>query len=319
LQAAGHEPEIHDGVVNCGTGHEFEVKRGVLNLLIEPGQQIQDQLSENARERRGDLTEAEKAAYQRNISRIGSDTYNQLIRDNASAALDEVSIRSGRSLDLGGGSGWLAGELAQRGFDAVSLDIEDPWDRAAQIAQGRASRDYELVTDAATESEVAGVNFVVADMERLPFASAAFDLVTTSAALHHSQDPVRTLQEAARVIRPGGVLLALNEPVKGLFRDTSPILGGRAGAAGEHMYSAGAYVGFFRAAGLKPRLLFPGWVDRRLLERNWEGVVYYRRLRPLVAAFWRAPGIRSLARGPLLRPGMDLFGLTLIAAATKTS
>jgi len=318
MAAGGDEPEIRDRDVTCSAGHVFEVRRGVLNLLIDPSQQIKDQLAENARERRGDLTDIEKDAYRRNISRIGIKTYNQLIRDNAGAALDEISVRSGRSLDLGGGSGWLAGELARRGFEAVSLDIEDPWDRAAQIAEGTSSRGFELVTDAASETDVAGVDFVVADMERLPFADASFDLVTISAALHHSDDPVRTLQEAARVIRPGGVLLALNEPVRGLFRDASPILGGRASAAGEHMYSAGAYIGFFRAAGLKPRLMFPGWVDRRLLERNWDGVIYYRRLRALAAALWRAPGVRSLARGPLLRPGMDIFGLTLIAVATKT-
>lgn len=317
MAAGGDEAQIRDGSVTCATGHEFEVRRGVLNLLIDPSQQIRDQLAENARERRGDLNDIEKDAYRRNISRIGIATYNQLIRDNARAALDEVSVRSGRSLDLGGGSGWLAGELARRGFEAASLDIENPWERAAQIADGAQSRAYELVTDAASETDVAGVDFVVGDMERLPFTDAGFDLVTMSAALHHSHDPVRTLQEAGRVIRPGGVLLAVNEPVKGLFRDTSPILGGRASAAGEHMYSAGAYVRFFRAAGLKPRLLFPGWVDRRLLERNWDGVIYYRRLRALAAALWRAPGVRSLARGPLLRPGMDVFGLTLIAMATK--
>jgi SAM-dependent methyltransferase len=290
----------------------------VLNLLIDPSQQIQDQLAESARERRGDLTDIEKDAYRRNVSRIGMATYNQLIRDNARAALDEVPIRSGRSLDLGGGSGWLAGEMARRGFEAVSLDIENPLDRARQIAEGATSRSFELVTDAASDDDVAGVDFVVADMERLPFADASFDLVTVSAALHHSNEPVRTLREAGRVMRQGGALLVINEPVKGIFRDTTPILEGRASEAGDHIYSAGAYVGFFRAAGLKPRLLFPGWVDRRLLERNWDGVIYYRRLRALMAALWRAPGVRSLVRGPLVRPGMDVFGLTLIAVATKS-
>jgi SAM-dependent methyltransferase len=293
------------------------VRRGVLDLLVTASRQIQDQIAENARERRGELSALEKDAYRRSISRIGIATYNQLIRDNAQAALDEISVRSGRSLDLGGGSGWLAGELARRGFEAVSLDIEDPHERAAQITDGAPSRSYELVTDMAPEDDVSAVDFVIADMERLPFGDASFELVTTSAALHHSDDPVRTLREATRVIRPGGVLLALNEPVKGVFRDQTPILGGRGSGAGEHMYSARSYVGFFRAAGLEPRLLFPGWVDRRLRERDWSGVVYDRRLRLVMAALWRTPGVRSLARGPLLRPGMDLFGLTLIAAATK--
>jgi SAM-dependent methyltransferase len=318
MAAGGDEVDLRDCAVICTTGHQFVVRRGVLNLLIDPSQGIKDQLAESARERRGDLTDIEKDAYRRNVSRIGTATYNQLIRDNARAALDEVPIRSGRSLDLGGGSGWLAGELARRGFEAASLDIENPLDRARQIAEGAPSRTFELVTDSASETDVGGVDFVVAEMERLPFADASFDLVTVSAALHHSDDPVRTLQEAARVLTQGGVLLVINEPVKGILRDATPILEGRASEAGDHIYSAGAYIGFFRAAGLKPRLLFPGWVDRRLLERNWNGVIYYRRLRALMAGLWRAPGVRPLVRGRLVRPGMDVFGLTLIAVATKS-
>jgi len=318
MAADGDEAELRDRAVNCAAGHHFVVQRGVLNLLIDPSQQIKDQLAESARERRGDLTDIEKDAYRRNVSRIGMATYNQLIRDNARAALDEVPVRLGRSLDLGGGSGWLAGELARRGFEAVSLDIENPLDRARQITEGAPSRSFELVTDAASETDVAGVDFVVAEMEHLPFADASFDLVSVSAALHHSDDPVRTLQEAGRALKQGGALVVINEPVKGIFRDASPILEGRASEAGDHIYSAGAYVGFFRAAGLKPRLLFPGWVDRRLLERNWDGVIYYRRLRSLMAELWRAPGVRPLVRGPLVRPGMDVFGLTLIAVATKS-
>jgi SAM-dependent methyltransferase len=317
MRAAGAEDVIDEGWVECPEGHRLEVRRGVLHTLDELTPQIAGQLDENARERRGELTDAEKDAYRRNISRIGIATYNRLIRDNARAALDAISIQGGRSLDLGGGSGWLAAELGHRGFEAVSLDIEDPHERLAQIEGGAAGRDFELVTDVLDAPGREAVDYVVGDMEQLPFADSAFDLVTTSAALHHSSDPVRTLRHAARVLRPGGVLLALNEPAKGVFRDESPILGGRGEAAGEHLYWARTYVGFFRAAGLEPRLHFPGWIDRTLRERNWSGVVYYRRLLPLAGWVWSAPMVRTLARGPLLRPAIDLFGLTLICEARK--
>src|ERR1700730_8734543 len=108
MHAAGAEDVIDEGWVECPDGHRLEVRRGVLHAIgkLTPG--ITGQLEENARERRGELSEQEKDAYRRNISRIGLATYNRLIRDNARAALDVIAVRSGRSLDLGGGSGWLA-------------------------------------------------------------------------------------------------------------------------------------------------------------------------------------------------------------------
>jgi malonyl-CoA O-methyltransferase len=48
---------------------------------------------------------------------------------------------------------------------------------------------------------------VSADMERLPFATQAFDLVFSSLALHWSNDPGATLREFARVSRPGALLM----------------------------------------------------------------------------------------------------------------
>jgi SAM-dependent methyltransferase len=307
---------IEDGTVRCANGHVSTIHRGVLDALPGITPDIIAQRAENARERRGALTPEEKAAYRQNISRIGKATYNQLIRDNARGALDAMGLRPGWSLDLGGGSGWLAAELARRGYHALSLDIEDPWERAAQVAEGETRRDFELVTDVA-DIRPGEVDFVVGDMNAIPFRDQTFDLVTMSAALHHSEDPVRTLKEAARVLKPGGVLLCLNEPVKGWFRDERPILHGRNEEAGEHLYSAGAYLGFLRRAGLEARLHFPGWVDRRLRERDWQGVVYYRPLLPLVGGLWRLSAVRALCGGPLLRPAMNLFGLTLIAEARK--
>ena len=309
---------IDVGSVVCPTGHALPIRKGVLQALTARNDGIGAQLSENARERRGALTPEEKTAYRQNISRIGSATYNELIRANAGAALDAMSLPPGISLDLGGGSGWLAAELASRGFHAVSLDIEDPWERASQIAAGAATRDFELVTDLTPIVPSDQVDFVVASMDRIPFRDASFTLVTMSAALHHSEDPGGTLKEATRVLQPGGRLLVLNEPVKGLFRDERPILHGRGEEAGEHIHSLDTYLASFRAAGFeRPRLHFPGWVDRRLSSRDWRGVIYYKRLLPVVGTIWSLRPVRTLARGPLLRPLVRTFGLTLIAEATK--
>ena len=47
------------------------------------------------------------------------------------------------------------------------------------------------------------------DSEGLPFADGAFDAVLSTYALEHFHDPGKTLREAARVVRPGGVLMVL--------------------------------------------------------------------------------------------------------------
>jgi SAM-dependent methyltransferase len=318
MRPDGSADHIDDGSVVCPTGHALQIRKGVLQALTTRNEDIGAQLSENARERRGDLTPEEKTAYREHVSQIGSATYNELIRANAGAALDAMSLPQGISLDLGGGSGWLAAELASRGFHAVSLDIEDPWERASQIAAGAGTRDFELVTDLTPNVPSDHVDFVVASMDRIPFRDASFTLVTMSAALHHSEDPTGTLREAARVLQPGGSLLVLNEPVKGLFRDERPILHGRGEEAGDHLHSLDTYLASFRAAGFaQPRLHFPGWVDRRLSSRDWRGVIYYKRLLPVVGTIWSLTPVRTLARGPLLRPLVRTFGLTLIAEATK--
>ncbi|MEM7050047.1 MAG: class I SAM-dependent methyltransferase [Acidobacteriota bacterium] len=48
---------------------------------------------------------------------------------------------------------------------------------------------------------------VRSDGESLPFADGAFDAVLSTWALEHFHEPGRTLLEAARVVRPGGLML----------------------------------------------------------------------------------------------------------------
>ena len=48
------------------------------------------------------------------------------------------------------------------------------------------------------------------DMEKLPLEDASVDIALLSQALHHAVNPARAMSEAARVLRPGGRVLALD-------------------------------------------------------------------------------------------------------------
>ena len=99
--------------------------------------------------------------------------------------------------DVGGGPGRYATWLAQRGYqvqlvDPVSLHVE----------QARA---------AATEARVAIAGARVGDARALDFADASFDAVLLLGPLYHlpeRADRVKSLAEARRVCRPGGVVIA---------------------------------------------------------------------------------------------------------------
>jgi SAM-dependent methyltransferase len=97
------------------------------------------------------------------------------------------------ALDLGCGSGRLTLELARRGAAATGVDRSA---KALDAARARA--------------RAAGIDvaFAQADIdEALPFSDRAFAAVTSRLALMIARDPPATLREAARVVRPGGVVV----------------------------------------------------------------------------------------------------------------
>lgn len=53
---------------------------------------------------------------------------------------------------------------------------------------------------------------VLADATNLPFKSGFADIVTLNAALHHCDDMEAILKEAARLVKPGGILVTDHDP-----------------------------------------------------------------------------------------------------------
>lgn len=64
-----------------------------------------------------------------------------------------------------------------------------------------------------TEKGVANVAFTGGDAEQLPFAAHTFDLVICRIAPHHFPDCWTFVQEAARVLKPGGKLIVQDNTV----------------------------------------------------------------------------------------------------------
>ena len=98
------------------------------------------------------------------------------------------------ALDVACGTGDITFAIRDSGAGCVGLDIT-----LRMIELARAKRPW---PDAPA--------FLVGDMMRLPFADESFDVVTTGYGLRNVPRIEGALAEAARVLRPGGVLLSLD-------------------------------------------------------------------------------------------------------------
>jgi demethylmenaquinone methyltransferase/2-methoxy-6-polyprenyl-1,4-benzoquinol methylase len=95
-------------------------------------------------------------------------------------------------LDVATGTGAVAEELVrQKGCAVVGLDQSPEMLAVARRRLGKAAR------------------LVAANADHVPFADAAFDGLTFTYLLRYIDDPVATLHELARVVKPGGTIAAL--------------------------------------------------------------------------------------------------------------
>jgi len=101
-------------------------------------------------------------------------------------------LHLGDVLDAGSGDGTIAALLASRSRRVTCLDI------SPKVLQACRKRLQGLDN----------VEFVLGDVQTLRFADASFDQVLLLNLLTYATDPARVLAEAARVLRPGGDLVA---------------------------------------------------------------------------------------------------------------
>ena len=113
------------------------------------------------------------------------------------AVLDLLPPRIGAFLDVGTGTGRLLELVSPRAERAFGVD---------------ASRDMLALARARFAEHGVAHRCAVrqADMYRLPLPDGGFDVVALQMVLHYAEDPAAALAEAARVLRPDGLLVVVD-------------------------------------------------------------------------------------------------------------
>lgn len=131
--------------------------------------------------------------------------------------LDKVGLRGDeRILDLGCGRGavlLMAAERLSRGR-AVGVDLWRGVDQSGNSAGA-------LMRNAVAEGVVDRVELCTGDMMALPFEDNSFDLLVSSLAIHNisgRDGRDRAINEAVRVLRPGGRLMIADIRATGQYR-----------------------------------------------------------------------------------------------------
>ena len=92
-----------------------------------------------------------------------------------------------RVLDLGCGVGEYVRAFSRKGARAIGCDIA-----------------VDRLVEARKRDETGSANYLAGVGERLPFADASLDRIVLNEVIEHVQDDRQTMEEIARVLKPGG-------------------------------------------------------------------------------------------------------------------
>jgi SAM-dependent methyltransferase len=199
--------EVREGTLCCAAcASEFTVRRGVAELLHDPPAHVLAEaagLERFAAEMRQGGWDRETMLRLPNLEHgywyVQARSMHQL--------LTTIPFQPGQSiLDVGSNTCWAANHFAERGLQAIALDI------ATAELQGLYTADWFI------EDRDVFFERVLGSMDAIPLASSSVDYVYCCQVLHHNDATSlrRTFAEIFRVLRPGGRLLMVNETLKTL-------------------------------------------------------------------------------------------------------
>jgi SAM-dependent methyltransferase len=148
----------------------------------------------------------------------------------------------GKVLDLGAGRGISSYAFAKAGCLVTALE-PDP----SPLVGAKAIQSL-------VDSTQLPIQIVQEYGETLPFQGNTFDIVYGRAVLHHARDLTQLFQEAARVLKPGGLFIATREHVLSRKEDLQQFLDAHALHflyGGENAYLLQEYTDAIKASGLK--------------------------------------------------------------------
>ena len=176
--------------------------------------------------------------------------FDWVFRPGRRLAVESLGIRPGdRVLEVGIGTG-LNLSYYPRHCQLVGVDISEEMLNRAR--------------DRIRRLGLSSARARVMDATRLEFPDGSFDRAVATYAVSAVPEPLRVLQEMARVVRPGGVLVILNH-----FRSEGPV----AGALEDLVAPICSHLGWKSNLALNPLLesasLVPDSVDRVNLFGGW--------------------------------------------------
>lgn len=182
------------------------------------------------------------AAYDASFAALCAGTNDEIVDAVGACGAEHV-------LDVGAGTGALAGALAEAGLRVTAAEPD---------ASMRA----------VAEARHPDLAFVDAGLPSLPFADQAFDAVTANFVLNHVADPRASAREMARVAAPDGLIVAtMWTSAHGWFWASVCEGTGIAPISGERLPTE---LDFERSAdGFGTMLREGGWQDVRVRELAW--------------------------------------------------